>query len=167
MKKILRQYGLLIILSVLTMALYPFLPDRASNISRISVQYLIEVLSILPPVCILLGLLDTWVPRKIVEKTLGKGSGVKGAGIAILAGTAAAGPLYVAFPIAVSLLNKGAGVFNVVIFLCSWSAIKIPMLMFESRFLGLSFAGLRVALTIPSAIATGFIMDRILHPGAK
>ncbi|OIN95670.1 hypothetical protein AUJ66_08555 [Candidatus Desantisbacteria bacterium CG1_02_38_46] len=133
MKKILRQYGLLIILIVLIMVLYPFMPDRASNISRISAQYLIEVLSILPPILILLGLLDTWVPRKIVEKTLGERSGVKGAGIAILTGTAAAGPLYVAFPIAVFLLNKGASVFNAVIFLCSWSAIKIPMIMFESK----------------------------------
>jgi len=164
MKKMLGKYGLLFALIILAVLLHPFLPGKSSNICRISAQYLKEVLSILPPVLILLGLLDTWVPRKIVEKMLGKGSGVKGAGIAVLTGTAAAGPLYVAFPVAASLLNKGASIFNTAVFLCSWSAIKIPMVMFEAKFLGWQFTGLRLLLTVPGAILTGFIMEKALAP---
>ena len=77
------------------------------------------MLGILPSILILLGLMDAWVPKKIIERLLGKDSGISGIGVAILAGTAAAGPLYVAFPVAASLLKKGARISNVAIFLCS------------------------------------------------
>ena len=53
---------------------------------------------------------------------------------------------------------------NVAIFLCSWAAIKIPMLMFETKFLGLKFSMLRLILTIPSAILIGLIMEKVLVP---
>jgi len=72
------------------------------------------------------------------------------------------GPLYVAFPIGVSLLAKGASLFNVAIFLCVWASIKIPMILFEVKFLGAGFAGLRLALTLPSIIIISYFLNAIL-----
>jgi len=72
------------------------------------------------------------------------------------------GPLYVAFLLGRSLLRKGASLFNVSIFLCVWASIKIPMILFEIKFLGVDFAGLRLALTIPGIIAIGWILNFIL-----
>ncbi|NSW90572.1 MAG: hypothetical protein HPY74_07820 [Firmicutes bacterium] len=49
----------------------------------------------------------------------------------IALGTLPTGPLYVAFPMVGSLLRKGARISNMVIFLGSWAALKIPQLMVE------------------------------------
>ena len=82
--------------------------------------------------------------------------------VAILTGTAAVGPLYVAFPIGVSLLDKGASLFNVAIFLCVWASIKIPMILFEVKFVGAEFAALRLALTLPSIILISYLLNAIM-----
>ena len=82
--------------------------------------------------------------------------------LAILLGTAAAGPLYAAFPVAVSLQKKGARLANIVIFLGTWASIKIPMILLESSFIGLRFSLLRLALTVPGVIAMGVVMERAL-----
>jgi len=120
-----------------------------------------EVLLILPPVLILIGLFDAWVPREAVERGLGARSGWKGVALAVLLGTGAAGPLIAAFPIGVSLRRKGARMANLVIFLGAWATIKVPMLMMESAFLGTRFAMLRLALTLPGIIACGFVMESL------
>ena len=163
-RKLLRQYFIFLGLVALTLLIYRWQPGKAVLIWKTSRNYFFEMLGILPAILILLGLLDAWVPKKTVERLLGKDSGISGIGIAILTGTAAAGPLYVAFPVAASLLKKGARISNVAIFLCSWAAIKIPMLMFETKFLGFKFSMLRLVLTIPSAILIGFAMERIVTP---
>jgi uncharacterized membrane protein YraQ (UPF0718 family) len=82
--------------------------------------------------------------------------------MAIFVGTAAMGPLYAAFPLGVSLLEKGASLFNTAIFLCVWASIKIPMILFEIKFLGADFAFLRLALTIPSILAISSLLNLIL-----
>jgi uncharacterized membrane protein YraQ (UPF0718 family) len=129
-----------------------------------SLSFLLEVLLIVPPVMVLMGLLDVWVPRRLVERHLGTDAGLLGAGVAMLLGTAAAGPLYAAFPVAVSLQSKGARLANIVIFLGTWATIKIPMIMMESSFISLRFALLRLAFTIPCIIAAGYLMERIIPP---
>ena len=108
----------------------------------------LEVLSVLPPIFILLGLLDVWVDRATMVKYLGKGSGFKGFAIALLLGSVAAGPLYAAFPIALVMIKKRASLFNVFIFIGAWSTTKIPMLTFEIASLGFKFGLLRLACSL-------------------
>ncbi|WP_285571911.1 permease [Geothrix limicola] len=118
-----------------------------------------EVLAIVPAVLILIGLFDVWVPKEVVERGLGPASGLRGILFAILLGTGAAGPIYAAFPIGLSLREKGARTANLVIFLGVWATIKLPMLMMESAFLGTRFAMLRLAITLPGIIMCGFVME--------
>ena len=66
---------------------------------------------------------------------------------------------------ALALGNKGARLANVVIFLGTWAAIKLPMLIIESNFLGLRFALLRLAFTVPCVLAVGYLIERILPAG--
>jgi len=51
--------------------------------------------------------------------------------VSSLMGSAAAGPLYAAFPVAEVMISKGASMFNVMVFLGAWSTTKIPLFMFE------------------------------------
>ena len=83
-----------------------------------------EMLSVIPPIFILLGLLDVWVQRETMIKLMGEKSGILGILIAFFLGSGAAGPLYAAFPIAGVLLKKGSKFSNVLIFICSLSTTK-------------------------------------------
>ena len=58
-----------------------------------------EMILVIPPVFVLLGLLDVWVPKQTMVKFMGEGSGLKGILLALFIGSAAAGPLYGAFPV--------------------------------------------------------------------
>ena len=93
---------------------------------------LIEMIQVLPPVFILLGLLDVWVKRETMVKMMGKDSGIMGILLAFLLGSAAAGPLYAAFPVALTLLRKGSSFRNVLILIGAWSTTKLPLLLFEA-----------------------------------
>ncbi len=162
MAELLKKYRFILAIMVVNLLLALWKPALAGLSMTKFLYFLSEVLQILPPVMVLMGLLDVWVPRKMVEAHLGRDSGLRGAGFAILLGTAAAGPLYAAFPIALSLRNKGARLANVVIFLGTWASIKIPMIIMESSFIGLRFALLRLAFTVPFVLVTGYLMEMIL-----
>jgi uncharacterized membrane protein YraQ (UPF0718 family) len=118
-----------------------------------------EMIIFLPLMFILIGLFDVWVPREKIEKHIGKESGWKGTGLAILLATLQAGPLYGAFPFAYILWKKGCSIRNVFIYLGAFSTIKIPMLTFEIGFLGLKFSILRTLITLPIFILIGYIME--------
>lgn len=158
----LKKYRLFIIVILINILLFYVKPEAAKISLTNSYGFFLEVLKILPPVMVLMGLLDVWVPRETVESHLGVESGMRGSLLAIFIGTAAAGPLFAAFPIALSLKNKGVRIANIVIFLGSWGSIKIPMLFMESSFIGIRFALLRLVTTIPFIVGIGYLMEKIL-----
>jgi uncharacterized membrane protein YraQ (UPF0718 family) len=168
-----RKIGGLVFLSVLFLGqIVVYFLDETKAVSILSAtkSYLLEMLSILPPILILVGLFEVWVPKSMIEKFMGETSGWKGVLAALFVGTAGMGPLYVAFPLGVSLLRKGASIINVSIFLYVWAAIKIPMILFEIKSLGLEFAVVRLALTIPCILAIsgllGLLVKRMDIPEA-
>ncbi len=163
MKRLFSARNILILLALATILVFFLAPAKGVLIVVNARTYLWEMLSILPPILILIGLFQIWIPRETVELMMGSKSGLKGILTAIFVGTVAMGPLYAAFPLAVSLLEKGATVFNVAIFLCVWASIKIPMILFEIKFLGPQFAGLRLALTLPSIILISFFLTSLLR----
>jgi uncharacterized membrane protein YraQ (UPF0718 family) len=164
MMKRIRTYRLFVAILAIDLVLALFNTKLSQLSAGKSLSFLIEVLFIVPPVMVLMGLIDVWTPRKLVEDNLGPASGARGSALAILLGSAAAGPLYAAFPIALSLRIKGARLANIAIFLGTWATIKIPMIMMESSFIGIRFALLRLALTIPGVLGVGFLMERIVPP---
>lgn len=121
-----------------------------------------EMALVIPPVFILLGLLDIWVPRETMVKYMGEGSGLKGIVLAIVLGSAAAGPLYAAFPVAAVFMKKGAKISNVLIFIGAWSTTKIPMFLFELSALGASFAITRLLVDIPGIILIAYVLSMML-----
>lgn len=124
-----------------------------------------EMLSVLPPIFILLGLLDVWIDKETMIKYLGNHSGVRGIIISFLLGSCAAGPLYVAFPIVGILLKKRASLFNIFIFIGAWSTTKIPMFLFETSSMGWKFSILRLCCDIIGIIIMAKILDKtILDP---
>jgi uncharacterized membrane protein YraQ (UPF0718 family) len=136
---------------------------KAWNISAFQFE---QMLFVIPPIFILLGLMDVWVPRETMVKYMGKGSGVTGIILAFVIGSAAAGPLYGAFPIASVFMKKGVKFTNLLIFIGAWSTTKIPMLLFEITSLGLRFALTRLAVDIPGIIVIAYTLAKLI-PAAE
>ncbi len=153
-------FPIIIVLIFASLAL--FSANTAERSLNVTFDYLKEMAIIMPPVFLLMGLIEVWVPKNKIEKWLGRGSRIKGGILSVALGTLPAGPLYVAFPIAASLLKKGASVTNMVLFLGAWAALKIPQIMVEVEFLGVAFAGLRFVLTLTALIIIGLLMELIL-----
>lgn len=159
-----RVFLLLLLTAVIIGFIMPDIGKKSLELTRVNLK---EMLSVIPPIFILLGLLDVWVDRATMIKYTGKGSGFKGILIAFLLGSAAAGPLYAAFPVAGMMMKKGSSLMNVFIFIGAWSTTKIPMLTFEAASLGLPFTLTRLALSIVGVMAIALISQRSLNEGQK
>jgi uncharacterized membrane protein YraQ (UPF0718 family) len=130
-------------------------------------EFFIEMISFIPFLFIIIGLFDVWVPKEMLEKHVGRESGVKGIFLVILLAMLQAGPLYGAFPVAYVLFKKGASVRNIFIYLGAFSSMKLPMLGIEIGYLGIKFTILRTLISLPLFICIGFIMEKIVGSDFK
>jgi uncharacterized membrane protein YraQ (UPF0718 family) len=148
MKALFKRYAAAIVAALAFGAFLLFFPAWRGKALDSMVFQTKTMLLVIPPIFILLGLLDIWLPREKMSRYMGEGSGFKGTMLAFLLGSFAAGPLYGAFPFAAVLMKKGASFRNILIFIGAWSTTKIPMLLFEMAALGKPFALSRLAIDI-------------------
>lgn len=167
MMKIFKRYKIATIILIINLFLLIFKPEIGMNSLTGTLENLKEMLEIMPPIFILLGLLDAWVERETMIKLMGEDSKVLGIIIAFLLGSVAAGPLYVSFPFAGTLLKKGGNLFNVLIFIGAWSATKIPISLFEASVMGWRFMVTRYIIDIPVIIIIAYIIDKIISQNEK
>ncbi len=162
MKPLLRRYTVVLVamaVFVVFLVLLPVYQGQALEILSFQTKTLLLVI---PPIFVLLGLLDVWVPRERMIRLMGEGSGVKGVMLAFLLGSFAAGPLYGAFPVAAVLMKKGASFTNILIFIGAWSTTKIPMLLFENSALGTRFTLARLAIDIVGIVVIAMAIKALL-----
>ncbi len=162
MKALLKRYRAFIVTAVAIGILTLINNQIGFKAISISAYSFKEMLLVIPPVFILLGLMDVWVPRETMIKFMGEGSGVKGIILSILLGSAAAGPLYGAFPVAAVFMKKGVKFSNILIFIGAWSTTKIPMFLFEMASLGAKFAFTRLLVDIPGIIIIAYILSKLI-----
>jgi len=162
-KGMLRDLILLGIFSCAMIILLLAFPLKQELVIKTSWNFFLEMITILPAVMILMGLFSVWVSKETVVKYLGKKSGLKGMFLSILFGALPTGPLYVAFPMASTMIKKGARISNIVIFLSAWACIKIPQEMVELRFLGFKFMASRLLLTIIFVFLIGWLIEKIME----
>jgi len=122
-------------------------------------QFFIEMVTFIPFLFIIVGLLDVWFPREKIEKHIGQDSGIKGIFLMIILAMLQAGPIYGAFPVAYILFKKGASIRNVFIYLGAFSSVKIPMLGMEIGYLGVGFTLARTLVALPLFVAIGYFME--------
>jgi len=159
---ILRRYRVFLLLLIINFAMLIIFPDLGRKSFQLTGSNFFEMLSVLPPIFILLGLLDVWVKRETLIKYMGDKSGIIGVLIAFLLGSAAAGPLYAAFPVAGVLLKKGSKLSNVFIMLGAWSTTKIPLILFEASALGLNFMLVRLIMDLIGIAVIAYITEKSL-----
>ena len=148
--------------ALILLAILMIFPDKSPAVIAASWAYFKEMMIILPAIMVLMGLFLVWVSKEMVIKYLGKSSGLKGILIAIVLGALPTGPMYVAFPLALGLKQKGASISNIVIFLSAWACIKLPQEMVELQFLGWKFMAARLVLTIIFVTIMGWFIEAIM-----
>ncbi|MFP4364992.1 MAG: (Fe-S)-binding protein [Spirochaetia bacterium] len=127
------------------------------------ISFLKEMITILPAIALLSGMITVWISKERIIALLGHTSGFRGKITALAVGAFSAGPIYAAFPVCKTLMNKGASVSNIVIILSSWAVIKAPMFLVESRFLGIEFASYRYLLTLPFIFFISWFMGKAVN----
>jgi len=167
MKELLKRYRTFLALLVINVVIGLASPEIGWKSASVTMDNFLEMLSVLPPIFVLLGLLDVWVDRETMMKYTGPGAGLKGVLIAFVLGSAAAGPLYAAFPVAAVMLKKGSSIFHVLIFIGAWSTTKVPMLTFEAVNLGLPFMLTRLCLSVAGILLIAALADRSLREEEK
>jgi uncharacterized membrane protein YraQ (UPF0718 family) len=154
--------ALTVVLALWAQARARGVPDYGQGAGESLVRFMLEMATVLPPMFILVGLFDVWVPREFVERRVGRDTGFGAMPWMVLLAMMQAGPLYVAFPVAISLWRKGCSPRNVFVYLGAFSALKIPMLSFEVAFLGWRFSLARSAISLPVFILLAILMERLL-----
>lgn len=160
--QVIRKNKLLSIVIIIYGFLFVVAPEKGILSFKNSLYYVKEMLMVMPSVFILTLIVDAWIPKKLILKSLGEESGVKGGILSLAFGSFSAGPLYAAFPICKMLLQKGASVTNIVVILSSWAVIKVPMLANEARFLGIKFMIVRWVLTVVSIFILSYLISKIV-----
>lgn len=162
-KEIVRGYVLFAATLIAAAIILWIFPGKVTAVTTTTWKYFLEMIMILPAVMVIMGLFSVFVSRDLVVKYLGKTSGIKGILLAVFFGALPTGPLYIAFPLAVTLKSKGARISNIVIFLSAWACIKLPQELIELQFLGIEFMAARLVLTIIFVAIMGFFIERLIE----
>lgn len=162
MKKVFKRYRSSIILLILMLIFTCFNNTLGILALKNSASSILQMLTLLPPIFILIGLLDVWISKETFSKYMGNGSGIKGIIASFIIGSCSQGPLYAAFPIAVIFMKKGVSFFNILIFLGAWSATKIPMILFEGSNLGWKLTITMLIVDIIGIIIMSYIILKTL-----
>ena len=158
MKKLLPiiVYGIFIVVSLMA----GFNPGIQIGINFL--MFFTEMLKMLPCVFVLIGLFEVWVKKETVEKHLGKESGILAYIWGILLAGTSVGGIFVAFPVAYSLYNKGARLSFVFTYIGASAICRIPMTVFEASFMGLKFTVIRLAVSLPLVILSSLLLESYL-----
>ncbi|MDI6831713.1 MAG: permease [Actinomycetota bacterium] len=109
-----------------------------------------------------IGLIVGFIPAKWIASSIGSESGMVGALVAALIGSVLFIPALIAFPLAKSLLDMGAGVMAVAAFITTLTMIGFVFLPVEIKELGRRFAFLRNGLSLVVAVIIAVIMGLVL-----
>ena len=139
-----------------------FWPNQGVDVFRFTGQNLLNFLVLLLPVFVCVGLLDVWIPKEKMMALMGERSGARGLLLAALTGMVTAVPFYALLPIAGVLLKKNCRFLNVLLFLFSSTAVRVPLLLFEASSFGWLFTALRFALNAAGVLLISLLLDRLL-----
>ena len=150
--KVLKRYKSFLISLFVLIILSFFSKSVLTKTINTATSNILQMLSVLPPVMILLGLVDVWIPREKLMKYI----------LAMLIGSVAAGPMYAAFPFTAVLIKKGAKFSNIIIFMNAWCLTKISTLLFEISALGYKFTLVRLLIDIPGVLIMSYLVNMLM-----
>lgn len=113
-------------------------------------------------VLLLIGLLLTLIPPESLSEFLGKSNLFVSTLAFAVVGCITLIPAFVAFPLAGSLMDAGAGVMPIVAFITTLTMVGVVTFPLEKRVFGLKFTVIRNSLSFAFALGIALIMGVIL-----
>ncbi len=124
-----------------------------------------SLLKILPSVLMIImfiGLLLGLLPQAKISEFIGEQSGWEGFLLIAVLGAIMHIPSLLSFPLAASLLDKGAQVASVAVFITTLTMIGIVTLPLEIKIMGKKFALLRNGISFIMAILIALVMGAVI-----
>ena len=122
----------------------------------------INVLPQFVSILLLVGTLLTITTSDTIQLVIGAESGFAGMLITSLLGAIAFVPVLVAFPLADELLQNGAGITQIAVFLSTLTMVGFVTLPIEIKYLGKKAARLRNVLAFLFAFAAAYMIGAVL-----
>lgn len=165
--KILKQYKISLIFLGISLFVLLIDPVNGKNVFKLASNDFKTMLLTIPPIFIMIGLMDVWIKKETMIKHMGHDSGLRGLFWAFLLGTIGAGPTYGAFPVAALLIRKGARIAYALFFLGIWSAVKLPLVIFETTAMGAKFTIIHTSVMILTYLIGSFAIEKLLSAKDK
>lgn len=122
--------------------------------------FAIDMVLIIPPAFVLIGLFDVWAKRETIEKHFGSTNNPLRFLWSILLASTTVGGTFVAFPVANALYHKNAKLSSIFTYVTSASLFMIPMTIMEATMLGIQFTLIRLLASIPFIIIGSILLEK-------
>lgn len=148
--------------------IFYFYPAKFQPSLALSVSSLLQFALILPAIILLMGIFTVLVTSEMIERNFGDKSGLRGNFKAMFFGALmSTGPFYLSFPMAKRLLDKGAKISAVIIFVSSWNGIGIIAEIVEFHYMGWAFMFTRLMLNATLIFLSGYIIEYLYKINLK
>lgn len=153
---------------IYVIAIIAFLVSLAKDVNKTRVALIKSWKSfsnIFPPlltVLSLVGLALTVLNPGLISKIIGAETGIKGMIITSVIGAITLIPGFVAFPLAASLLEKGAGIMQLAVFISTLMMVGFATLPLEISYFGRKVAFLRNGLAFIFSFFVAFIIGMVV-----
>lgn len=129
---------------------------------KIALKMLISLMPMMLIIILGIGLLFAFLPQTVLQRFLGDQAGPMGIAAAAAAGAVLHIPALLAFPLAASLMEKGASTAVVAAFITTLTMVGFVTLPIEIKELGLRFALWRNGLSLVAACLIAILMGVVL-----
>ncbi|MDP2871919.1 MAG: permease [Bacillota bacterium] len=141
-----------------------YFADRARTVQALR-KAKASLLNILPEFSVVLGLVGimlTFLSPALIQRYIGAGSGVPGLLAASVVGSITLIPGFVAFPLAASLLARGAGPTHIALFVSTLMMVGVLTFPLERRYFGRREAILRNGLAYVFSFVVALIVGAVV-----
>lgn len=136
-------------------------PDKAFEALKSSGNVSLNIVQPLGLVFAVMLVLNLFVKPAQIARFLGRGAGIKGTLISVVAGIISTGPIYAWYPLLKELREKGAGSFPLAVFMYN-RAVKPFLLPIMVAYFGWRYVVILTVLTVLASIAVGYSLGVLM-----
>ncbi len=147
-------YGIAVILLSIS-----FVKNKSKTLIALkkSLKMFLNILPQFIAILFLLGLLLAAIPSDVIKNTLGENSSFSGILLSAALGSATIIPVIIAFPIASQLLQSGAGIVQIAVFISTLTTVGLITMPLEIKYLGKKTTYMRNMLAFLFSFITAYI----------
>lgn len=158
------MFEVILYVLALTLLSYSFFRDRKKTKMALikSWKAFINILPALSGVLALIGLMLAVISPDLITKVLGQNTGIWGMFLTSLFGAITLIPAFVAYPMAASLLESGAGIMQIAVFVSTLTMVGTVTAPLEAKYFGWKETILRNGFAYIFSFAAAAIIGAVL-----